>query len=355
MNIPLFLPHFLFPPFFTPNRNHNTPIFTNMQAIVYTRYGSPDNLQLQEVSKPVPKDNEVLVKVYASSINSWDWDNLLGKHFLVRLISGLTKPRHTILGADVAGVVEAVGKDVHDFKPGDEVYGDIAGAGFGCFAEYVAAPAKLLAHKSPAMSFEQAAALPQAGFLAIQGLRYYGGIKPGQQVLINGAGGGVGPLALQYAKMNGCEVTCVDKAEKLDILLSLGADHLVDYTKEDYTHTGKQYDYILDVIAHRKAADYRRALKPGGVFSMIGGSMGGLLLRMMAIEPILAKFGSKKLGIMGYRPNRADLELMNQLFEEGKFIPVIDKTFSLEATAGAFRYFGEGNFKGKIVIKIADK
>jgi NADPH:quinone reductase-like Zn-dependent oxidoreductase len=326
-----------------------------MKAIVYTRYGSPGNLLLQDVPKPMPKDNEVLVKVRAASINSWDWDNLLGKHLLVRLISGLTKPRHTIPGADVAGVVEAVGKDVQGFKPGDEVYGDIAGAGFGCFAEYVTAPAKLLAHKSSAMSFEQAAALPQAGFLAIQGLRYYGGIQPGQQVLINGAGGGVGPLALQYAKMTGCEVTCVDKASKLDILYSLGADHLVDYTKEDYTRTGKQYDYILDVIAHRKAADYRRALKAGGIFSMIGGSMGGLLLRMMAIEPILAKFSNKKLGIMGYRPNRPDLELMNHLFEEGKFIPVIDKVFPLEATSDAFRYFGEGNFKGKIVIKIADE
>lgn len=325
-----------------------------MKAIVYTRYGSPGNLKLQEVHKPIPNDNEVLVKVYASSINSWDWDNLLGKQLIVRLISGLFSPRHTIPGADVAGVVEAVGKDVQNLKPGDEVYGDIAGAGFGCFAEYVAAPAKLLAQKSPAMSFEQAAALPQAGFLAIQGLRYYGGIKQGQQVLINGAGGGVGPLALQYAKMLGCEVTCVDKASKLDILHSLGADHLVDYTKEDYTRTGKQYDYILDVIAHRKAADYRRALKPGGIFSMIGGSMGVLLLRMMAIEPTLAKFSNKKLGIMGYRPNRPDLELMNQLFEEGKFIPVIDSIFPLEQTAEAFHYFGKGDFKGKLVIKIVD-
>ncbi len=326
-----------------------------MQAIVYTQYGSPDNLQLQEVPKPVPKDNEVLVKVYASSINSWDWDNLLGNQLVVRLISGLSKPRHTIPGADVAGVVEAVGKDVQDFQPGDEVYGDIAGAGFGCFAEYVTAPVKLLAHKSPAMSFEQAAALPQAGFLAIQGLQYYSGIQSGQQVLINGAGGGVGPLALQYAKMTGCEVTCVDKASKLDILRSFGADYVIDYTKEDYTRNGKQYDYILDVIAHRKAADYRRALKPGGIFSMIGGSMGGLLVRMMAIEPVLAKFSNKKLGIMGYRPNRSDLELMNQLFEEGKFIPVIDSTFPLEQTAEAFRYFGKGDFKGKVVIKIADK
>ena len=165
----------------------------------------------------------------------------------------------------------------------------------------------------------------------------------------------MGPLALQYAKMTGCEVTCVDKAEKLDILRSLGADYVIDYTQEDYTSTGKQYDYILDVIAHRKASDYRRGLKPRGVFSMIGGSMGGLLLRMMAIEPLLAKFSTKKLGIMGYRPNRADLELMNQLFEEGKFIPVIDSIFPLAQTADAFRYFGEGNFKGKIAIKIADE
>lgn len=323
-----------------------------MKAILHTRYGTPDELQLRDVPQPLPKDDEVLMGVRASSINSWDWDNLLGRQFLVRLIGGLYWPRHKIPGADVAGVVEAVGKKVQDFKPGDEVFGDIAGAGFGGFAEYVTAPAKLLAHKSPATSFEQAAALPQAGFLAIQGLRYYGGIKPGHQILVNGAGGGVGPLALQYAKMKGCEVTCVDKAEKLDMLRSLGADHIIDYTKEDYTRTGRQYDFILDVIAHRTTADYKRALKPGGIFSMIGGSMGGLLLRMMLVEPLLAKFSNKKLGIMGYRPNRADLELMNKLFEEGKFIPVIDKVFPLNKTREAFKYFGQGEFKGKIVIKV---
>jgi len=324
-----------------------------MKAIVYTRYGSPGNLHMREIPEPVPKEDEVLVKVHASSINSWDWDLLMGKPLLVRIIGGWFKPKDTVLGADVAGVVTAVGKKVQDFKPGDEVFGDIAGAGFGGFAEYVVAPVRLMAHKSPAMSFEQAAALPQAGFLAIQELQYYRGIKQGQQVLINGAGGGVGPLALQYAKMKGCEVTCVDKAGKLDLLQRLGADHVIDYTQEDYTGTGKQYDYILDVIAHRNASDYRRALKPGGIFSMIGGSMGGLLLRMMLVEPLLARFSDKKLGIMGYRPNRAGLELMSKLFEEGKFIPVIDKTFALEETQAAFRYFREGKFKGKIVIKIA--
>ncbi len=300
----------------------------------------------------MPKKNEVLVKIFASSINSWDWDQLQGKHFIVRLIGGLFKPRYNILGADMAGRVEAVGKKVKEFQPGDEVFGDIAGNGFGGFAEYVAVPEKLLAKKSPAMSFEQAAALPQAGLLALQGLRHRSELHPGQQLLINGAGGGVGTLALQYAKSCGAEVTCVDSAEKFDVLQSLGADYLIDYTKEDFTRIGKQYDKILDVTAHRSASTYRRALKPGGVFVMIGGSMGGLLLRMMLLEPLLSRFSKKKLGIMGYKPNRTDLDLLTRLFEEGKVVPVIDRVYPLHQTPDAFRYFGTGRHKGKIVISI---
>jgi NADPH:quinone reductase-like Zn-dependent oxidoreductase len=211
-----------------------------MKAIVYTKYGSPDVLQLKEVDKPIPKKDEVLVKVYATSINSWDWDLLKGNPFLVRIIGGLRKPRHKILGADIAGLVESVGSNVTEFKPGDEVFGDIAGRGFGGFAEYVSVPEKLLARKSAAMSFEQSASLPQAGLLALQGLSYKGSISPGQQILINGAGGGVGTIALQYLKSLGAEVTCVDKAEKFGLLKSLGADHLIDYTKVDYTPAIRQ-------------------------------------------------------------------------------------------------------------------
>lgn len=323
-----------------------------MKAIYYSQYGTPDALQLREIDKPTPKKNEVLVKVYASSINSWDWDLLKGKPFLVRIIGGLFKPKSKILGADIAGVVEAVGENVTTFKPGDEVFGDIANAGFGGFAEYVSVLEKLLAKKSAAMSFEQSAALPQAGLLMLQGLRYKKPLQPGQQLLINGAGGGVGPMALQYAKSMGCEVTCVDKEIKFDVLRSLGADHLIDFTKEDYTRNGKQYDYILDVIAHRSIADYKRALKPGGVFSMIGGSMGGLLLKLELFGKIISKRSGKTMGLMGYRPSRKDLEELNLLFEQGKMKPIIDSVFPLQETAEAFHYFGKSTFKGKIVIAV---
>jgi NADPH:quinone reductase-like Zn-dependent oxidoreductase len=256
------------------------------------------------------------------------------------------------LGADIAGIVESVGAGVTEFKMGDEVFGDIAGSHFGGFAEYVSVNENLLARKSSRMSFNQAAALPQAGLLALQGFRYHGDVMAGQSILINGAGGGVGTLALQYAKSIGAEVTCVDLEEKFELLKKLGADHVIDFTKEDYTKNGKQYDKILDVIAHRSAADYKRALKPNGVFAMIGGSMGGLLLRMMLIEPFLSKFSKQKLGIMGYRPNRKDLDLLTQLFDNGKVIPVIDRSFRLHEVGDAFRYFISGKFKGKIVVEV---
>lgn len=324
-----------------------------MKAIVYKKYGSPDVLQLKELDRPAPKKDEVLVKVYAASINSWDWDLLKGKPFLVRLIGGLFKPKHKILGADIAGVVEAAGENVSAFKPGDEVFGDIAGADFGGFAEYVSVPEKLLAKKSAAMSFEQSAALPQAGLLMLQGLRFKKPLQPGQHLLINGAGGGVGTLALQYAKSLGCEVTCVDREIKFDLLRSLGADHLIDFTKEDYTRNGTQYEYILDVTARRTIADYKRALKPGGVFSMIGGSMKGLLLKLIFFGGLISKLSGKTIGLMGYRPKRKDLEELNQLYDQGKVKPVIDRVFPLQETAEAFRYFEKGEFKGKIIISIA--
>lgn len=276
-----------------------------------------------------------------------------GKGLLIRMLGGLFKPRNKIPGADIAGVVETTGIGIKEFKPGDEVFGDIAGAGFGGFAEYVCTPEKLLAKKSPKMSFEQAAALPQAGLLAIQGLRYKKEIKKGDELLVNGAGGGVGTIALQYAKSIGARVTCVDKEEKFDLLRSLGADECIDYRKTDYTKTGKQYDYILDVIAHKSTADYKRALKPDGVFAMIGGSMGGLLFQMMVLQPLLSKYRKKKLGIMGYRMNKDGLNELSRLFEEGKIAPVIDRSFSLEQTADAFRYYEKGNFKGKIIISIS--
>ncbi len=324
-----------------------------MKAIVYTKYGSPDVLQLKEVEKPATKENEVLIKVVASSVNEWDNGLISGKGLLTRLLGGLFKPKNKILGADVAGVIEAVGNNIKNFKPGDEVFGDIAGAGFGAFAEYVSAPEKMLAKKSPEMSFEQAAALPQAGLLAMQGLRYKKPLLAGQHLLINGAGGGVGPIALQYAKSIGATVTCVDREEKFNMLRSLGADELIDYRKTDYTKTGIQYDYILDVTARRSVSDYKRALKPGGVFAMIGGSMGGLLFQMMVLQPFLSKYRKKKLGIMGYHVSKEGLDELSKLFDDGKISPVIDRSFPLAATADAFRYYQQGTFTGKIIISNA--
>ncbi len=324
-----------------------------MKAVVYTKYGPPDVLQLKEIEKPVPKKDEVLVKIHASSVNSWDWDLLKGKPFLVRMLSGWLKPRHQVLGADIAGTIEQAGDQVTKFHCGDEVFGDIAGCGFGGFAEYVTVPEKMLAKKPSSMSFEQAAALPQAGLLALQGLYYKTGIlQPGLQLLINGAGGGVGTLALQYAKHTGAEITCVDKSEKFDLLRSLGAHHLIDYTKADYTRTGQQYDMVLDVIAHRNVSDYKRVLKPGGRFVMIGGSMGGLLLQLMLFGRVHSWLSKKKLGIMGYQPNREDLEYLVRLFEEGKLKPIIDKIFPLHKAQEAFSYFGTGNVQGKVVMAV---
>lgn len=323
-----------------------------MLALTYARYGPADQLEIKEVPQPKPKKGEVLVKVHGASINSWDLDMLRGSPWIIRLLNGLFKPRYTVPGADIAGVVVQTGEHARDFQPGDEVFGDIAGASFGGFAEYVAVPEKLLARKSPRMTFQQAAALPQAGLLAIQGLRYHGDVKPGQSILINGAGGGVGTLALQYLKSLNTEVTCVDRLEKLEALKSLGADHGIDYTTTDYTQTGNLYDKILDVIAHRSVSAYKQALKPNGVFAMIGGSMGGLLFSMMITEPLLSRFRHKKLGIMGYRPNRTDLDFLTRLFEDGKMTPVIDRCFALQDGADAFRHFISGKFIGKIVLEM---
>ncbi|MGC3947933.1 MAG: NAD(P)-dependent alcohol dehydrogenase [Chryseolinea sp.] len=323
-----------------------------MKAGVYYQYGSWDQLRIEDVAKPVVREGEVLVKVKASSINSWDADMLKGNTWIIRLLSGLFKPRHHILGADIAGVVEEVGKGVQRLRAGDEVYGDIAEAHFGGFAEYVAVPERLLAAKPVNVSFAEAASLPQAALLAIQGLRFHGEIYKGQKILINGAGGGVGTLALQYAKAMGAEVTCVDREEKFSVLNSLGADHVIDFTRADYTSTGNQYEKILDVIAHRSTADYKRALAPGGGFAMIGGSMGGLLFRMMAIEPLLSRVRKKKLGIMPYHAGQHNLEVITGLVEDNTLRPVIDSVYPLVDVATAFRHFMDGKFCGKIVIEM---
>jgi NADPH:quinone reductase-like Zn-dependent oxidoreductase len=319
-----------------------------MKAIVYTKYGPPDVLQLKEVAKPTPKDNEVLVEVHAASVNDWDWGLLRGKPFVNRLLFGLRKPKVKILGCDIAGRVEAVGRNVKQFQPGDEVFGDISGCGMGGFAEYVCARENVLAPKSASMTYEQAAAVPQAAVLALQGLRK-GQIQPGQKVLINGAGGGVGTFGMQIAKSFGAEVTGVDSTGKLDMVRSIGADQVIDYTKEDFTKSGRRYDLILDVVVYRSIFDYKRALSPKGIFVMIGGSIPRVFLIALT-APLITR--SKKLVILAHKPNSKDLVFMNNLFEAGKVVPVIDRRYPLSEVAEALRYFGKGHVQGKVVVTV---
>jgi len=322
-----------------------------MKAIIYQKYGAPDVFQLKEVPMPVPKKYEVLVKVHAASINSWDWDLQTGKPYIYRLMFGLFKPKYPIIGSDIAGTVVAVGDEVTQFQTGDEVYGDISEVGFGAFAEYACAPERLLVPIPKEMSFEEAAAIPQAGLLAFQGLQYNGGVKPGQKVLINGGGGGVGSLGIQMAKHYGAEVAGVDHAGKQEFMRHAGADHVIDFLQEDFTRNGQQYDLILDNKLARSAADCSRALKPGGAYAVLGGKV-SLLLRMQFIGRYFVK--GKKVGLMMFQPNQKDLNAISALYEQGAVKPVVDKTFALADAAEAMRYFGEGTFVGKIVLKVIE-
>ncbi len=323
-----------------------------MKAIVYEKYGPPDILELKEVEKPIPKDNEVLVKVYATSLNAADLETLSGI-FLVRIMGPL-KPKNKILGSDIAGRVEAVGANVKQFQAGDEVFGDLSECGFGAFAEYACASEKALTPKPASMTFEEAATLPQAATLALQGLRNRRQTQPGQKVLINGAGGGVGTFAVQIARYFGAEVTGVDSTEKLEMLRSIGADHIIDYTQEDFTKNGQTYDMIIDVVANRSIFAYKRALGPGGICVLIGGSMPVVFLDA-ALSPLILMTGSKKIGILGWRPStKEDLNFLIELFEAGKVVPVIDKVYPLSETAEALRYLEGGHARGKVVITIED-
>jgi NADPH:quinone reductase-like Zn-dependent oxidoreductase len=266
-----------------------------------------------------------------------------------RLLFGLLKPKIKILGVDIAGQVEAVGRNVKQFQPGDEVFGDISGCGMGGFAEYVCARENVLALKSASMTFEEAAAIPHAAVLALQGLRYKGQIQPGQKVLINGAGGGAGTIAVQMAKSFGAKVTGVDSTSKLDMLRSIGADQVIDYTKEDFTKNGQAYDLILDFVVYRSIFDYKRALSPKGIHVMVGGSLPRIFLIALAAQLITR---SKKLVILAHKPNSKDLIFMNDLFEAGKVVPIIDRCYPLSEVAEALRYFGEGHHQGKLVITL---
>ncbi|MBT3396734.1 MAG: NAD(P)-dependent alcohol dehydrogenase [Alphaproteobacteria bacterium] len=321
-----------------------------MKAIVYKKYGAPEDvLRFEDVPKPVPKDDEVLVKVFAASINEWDWSMVRAAAIFVRFW-GLFKPRHQIPGADIAGTVEAVGSSVTRFKPGDEVFGDLNQNGWGGYAEYVCSRENGLAPKPPSLTFEQAAAIPQAGVMALQGIRDYGKVQPGDKVLINGAGGAVGTFAVQIAKMFGADVTAVDTTAKLDKIRALGADHLIDFTREDFTRSGQRYDLILDVSGFRSVFDHQRALAPGGKCFYIGGSM-PRILQTLFMGPIVGMASGKKLWFLGLDTNK-DLAFFGDAMASGKVTPVIDKVFPLADTVAALQHYESGDFVGKIVISV---
>lgn len=321
-----------------------------MQAIVYTEYGLPEVLRLQEVVKPVPTDDEVLIQIQAVSINGSDRENLIGSPLYAR-IGGLRKPRHQILGSDIAGRVEMVGRNIRDFHVGDEVFGEIPGY-HGGFAEYVCMPETTLARKPDGITFEQAAAIPQAGVIALRGICTKGQVQPGQKVLINGAGGSAGVFAVQLAKLCGAEVTGVDHSAKLDFVRSLGADHVIDYASEDFTKTGRHYDLILDLIAHRSMFAYARVLRPNGTYFCVGGAV-TVLVQIALLGPLLKLATGKNLGVLAVPQNRDDLVAITELCEAGKIIPVIDRHYSLQEVPEALRYVGEGRHKGKVVITVA--
>lgn len=320
-----------------------------MKAILCPKYGSPDILEFKELEKPVPRDNEVLIKIYASSLNAADWHIMRGDPSLARLFLGLLKPKYKILGADIAGQVEAVGKSVTQFKPGDNVFGDLSSCGFGGFAEYVCAAEDALVLKPVTITFEEAAAVPLAAISALQGLRTSGLIRSGQKVLINGASGGVGTFAVQIAKAFGAEVTAVCSTGKMEMVRSIGADHVIDYTKEDFTRKGERYDLIVAANGNRSILDYRRTLTPTGRYVMIGGS-GTQMTQAIFLGPLISIISKKKMGNLMASANQNDLVFIKELLEAGKIKPVIDKRYALSQVPDAMRYLEEGHAMGKIVI-----
>jgi NADPH:quinone reductase-like Zn-dependent oxidoreductase len=328
-----------------------------VKAFRADKYGSMDFFGIKETQEPVPKKNEVLVKVHAVAINDWDYGYLQANAkggLLVRLFNGWSAPK-SILGCDVAGTVVSVGSNVRRFKPGDAVFGDLSSytGGFGGFAEYVSAAENRLIHKPERMSFEQAAAIPQAGVLALQALLAGGPLKAGQNILINGAGGGVGTMGIQLAKLHDVEVTGVDSASKLDMLRSLGFDHVIDYTKEDFTQSGKRYDLIIDAKTTRPASSIARVLNPGGTYATVGGTshMG----RFILFGKLLSLRFKKRMGLIWLKPN-FELAYLCDLFEEGKFKPVIDGSYQFTDTdmREALRCYGAAEHKGKLVVTVAN-
>lgn len=322
-----------------------------MKAIVCNKYGSPDVLELKEIKKPFPTEDQVLVKVHSASLNFGNLVLLEGKPFLARFAFGLTKPKYLIPGGDIAGTVEAVGKNVKLYKVGDEVFGDLSGCGWGGFAEYVTVPEDALALKPNNISFEEAAASPMAGVTALQGLRDKGKIKSGHKVLIYGASGGVGTFAVQIAKAFGAEVTGVCSTRNVEILRSIGADHIIDYTKESLTHHQEYYDLVLGVNGSNSLSTYKRVLKINGNFVHVGGSE-SQLYQTLFLGPFISMTGSKKISSLLQRANQKDLNDLKELLETSKVKPIIDKRFKLGEITEAFKYFQEGHAQGKVVITI---
>lgn len=324
-----------------------------MKAFVRAEYGSPRVLKLDEVDRPVPKDDEVLVRVQTSSLNQGDLDYLYGKPFLTRMGTGQRAPRHRGLGFDAAGEVAAVGKDVTGFQHGYAVFGDLTQYGHGAFAEYEVAPERAWAHKPSSMSYEEAATLPQAAILAIQGLRGRGGIAPGSSVLVNGASGSVGPFAVQVAKSFGAHVTGVCSPKKTDMVHRLGADEVIDYTLEDYAQGGKRYDWIIDVAGNRSIFNCPRALKPRGVYVLLGGST-RRIFACLFFGPLISLVERKRMGFLWWKPfHQEDVAFLKRLIAAGKVEPVVDRTYPLIKVREALAYLQTGNAQGKVVITSA--
>ncbi|MFZ6029602.1 MAG: NAD(P)-dependent alcohol dehydrogenase [Chloroflexota bacterium] len=318
-----------------------------MKAIVHTQYGSPDVMQLTEMEKPTPNDDQILVQVHAASVNALDWHLLTADIFLVRLMGlGLLRPKNPVRGADIAGTVEAVGKNVTRFKPGDDVFGDI---GNGGFAEYALGKEEQLALKPANLSFEAAAAVPVAGLTALQGLRDNGKIQAGQKVLINGAAGGVGTFAVQLAKAFGAEVTAVCSTRNIEQARQLGADHVVDYTQENFTESSKRYDLIYAANGYHPLSAYKRALTPRGVYVMAGGKP-RQMFEVLLLGGLYSEKDGRQFGSVSAHVSQEGLQTLKEMLEAGKIVPAIDRRYPLHETPEALRYLGTNHARGKIVI-----
>lgn len=336
----------------TTAMNNDDPTTLTMQAMVQDDYGSPDVLKLEEIERPVPQAHEVLVQVHASSVNAGDWHLMRGTPFLVRLLfGGLLKPNIRTLGADVAGRVVAVGEGVTQFKPGDDVFGNVSDCGMGAFADYVCAPESALVLKPTAVSFTKAAAVPAAAIAALQALRDNGKVQPGQTVLINGASGGVGSFAVQIAKAFGADVTGVCSTAKMDMVQSLGADHVVDYAQTDVTQLDQPYDLVIDAAAYRSFCDFLPIVKPGGTYVVVGGATAPFFQAML-LGPWVAKLRNRQIESLAMKVSHDDLITVKELMATGKIAPFIDRSYSLQDVPDAIRYMESRQVRGKIVVTV---